>query len=161
MSIVTCAFGLLLAVLTAAIGELVSDEIRARLDRLPFALLAAAGRRLPAQQRDELYRQAWLPELHHILRGDEATPITRLVHGTRFAASLWLSAPQVGRGLAPLRARAGEVTTWASLFPAGRDIYFEGNHPGVPIEDFVSYRFHCPAEHLDAIYGGDRFPMGS
>ena len=24
-----------------------------------------------------------------------------------------------------------------------------------------SYAFHCPPEHLDAIYGNDRFPMGS
>jgi hypothetical protein len=31
----------------------------------------------------------------------------------------------------------------------------------VPIEDFVSYQFHCPAEDLDAIYGSHRFPMGS
>ena len=26
---------------------------------------------------------------------------------------------------------------------------------------FTSYRFRCPAEHLDAIYSRDRFPMGS
>jgi len=26
---------------------------------------------------------------------------------------------------------------------------------------FTSYSFHCPSEHLDAIYGNDRFPMGS
>ena len=23
------------------------------------------------------------------------------------------------------------------------------------------YRFHCPPEHLDAIHGSDRFPLGS
>jgi hypothetical protein len=23
------------------------------------------------------------------------------------------------------------------------------------------YAFHCPAEHLDAIYGSGRFPLGS
>jgi len=36
---------------------------------------------------------------------------------------------------------------------------------GTRIEDdsltFTSYSFHCPAEHLDVIYGNDRFPMGS
>jgi len=35
----------------------------------------------------------------------------------------------------------------------------------VSIEDgtysFTSYCFYCPAEHLDAIYGSARFPMGS
>ena len=34
---------------------------------------------------------------------------------------------------------------------------------GVQIEDdihsFTSYSFHCPAEHLDAIYGSARFPL--
>lgn len=74
---------------------------------------------------------------------------------------------------------------WALLFPNGRDIFYEGDSPrdfrteiieeygfdpgedpawGVVIGDgpeaFTSYRFHCPAEHLDAIYGG-QYPMGS
>jgi hypothetical protein len=30
-----------------------------------------------------------------------------------------------------------------------------------PEDGFRSYSFHCPAKHLDAIYGSDRFPMGS
>jgi hypothetical protein len=90
-------FSLVLAVLVAALGELLSDEIRARLDCVPLAALAAAARRLPADQRAELYEQAWLPELHHILRGDESKPVTRLVHGTHFAVSLWLAAGMIGR----------------------------------------------------------------
>jgi hypothetical protein len=78
-------------------------------------------------------------------------------------------------------------TTWRDLFPAGRDIYYEGDDPagfagqiktefgfdpsadpgwGVAIpadedgDGFTSYRFRCPPEHLDAIYS-ERFPMGS
>jgi hypothetical protein len=86
-------------VLTAAVGELVSDEIRVRLDRIPLVLLAAAARRLPHELRGELYGQAWLPELHHILQGDRAMPITRLIHGTRYALRLWLSAPLIGQEL--------------------------------------------------------------
>lgn len=27
--------------------------------------------------------------------------------------------------------------------------------------DFTSYGFHCPANILDAVYGSERFPMGS
>jgi hypothetical protein len=136
---------------------------------------------------EPLYIEAWLPELHHVLQGNEATPITRLVYGIRFAVSLWFSAPQIRRELLAGHALAdGADTTWASLFPDGRDIFYEGHDPvgfvrriqaefgfspaldpswGVEIEDDIdsltSYRFHCPAKDLDAIYGSDRFPMGS
>lgn len=189
MSALLYVFGLLVAVLVAAIGELVSDEIRARLDRMPLALLAIAASRLPRDQRATLYLQVWLPDLHYILRGNEATPITRLVRGIRFAISLWLSAPRIQRELeGSVPAPQGAPTTWASLFPDGRLIFYEGNHPNLFIEEirvefgfdpsadpewdvlipgddnsggFISFAFHCPPEHLDAIYGTSRFPMGS
>lgn len=105
MKILLYLFGLIVALLIAAVGELVSDEIRARLDRLPMAVLRAAARRLPRDQRGELYGQAWLPELRHILQGDEAMPITRLIHGMRYALRIWLSAPQISRefGAGPAR----------------------------------------------------------
>jgi hypothetical protein len=54
MSAVEYVVGLMTAVLLAAIGELVSDEIRARLDRIPLALLALAARRLPPEQHKPL-----------------------------------------------------------------------------------------------------------
>jgi hypothetical protein len=93
------------AVPCAVLGEQISEEIRARLDRIPRAPLAAAARRLPAEQRAELYEYSWLPELYHILRGDEAMPITRLVHDARCAARIWLAAPRVSRELDPEAAR--------------------------------------------------------
>jgi hypothetical protein len=187
MTVFAYVLGLVMAVLLAALGELVSEEIRARLDQIPQAVLAMAARRLSPEQRENLYVEAWLPELHHVLQGDEASPITRLIHGIAFAASLWLSAPKIKRELATSHARPRlPDTTWSSLFPAGRDIFYEGNDPagfvrqiqdqfgfspaldlnwGVQIEDdtcsFSSFCFHCPAEHLDAIYGNSRFPMGS
>jgi hypothetical protein len=187
MNIVEYVLGLVVAVLLGAVGELVSDEIRARLDRIPLGILTMASKRLPPEQRTTVYAEAWLPELRHILQGDEATPITRLIHGIRFAGSLLLSAPKVGRELAADPALAGSAdTTWASLFPYGRDIFYEGKDPagfvrqiqagfgfspaldprwGERMEDdtysFDSYCFYCPAEHLDAIYGSDRFPTGS
>jgi hypothetical protein len=168
---------------------MVSDEIRARLDRIPRALLAMAARRLSPDLRNDLYIGAWLPELQHILQGDEAIPITRLMHGTRFAVRLWLSAPRIEGELEPGRVPARNPNkTWGNLFPQGREIYYEGDDParfveqlrrefglnpasdpnwGVRIEggetcdDFTSYAFHCPSEFLDIIYGSDRFPMGS
>lgn len=76
--------------------------------------------------------------------------------------------------------------TWKEHFPTGRTIFYEGDDPeefagqikaefgydpaddpgwGEQVEfqgeNFTSYGFHCPPEHLDAIYGNDRFPMGS
>jgi hypothetical protein len=77
---------------------------------------------------------------------------------------------------------------WSELFPVGRHIYYEGDQPKEfrqqvkeefgfdPAADndgwgfllgtsdgevFRSYGFHCPAEHLDAVYGSGRFPTGS
>ncbi len=74
--------------------------------------------------------------------------------------------------------------TWAKLFPEGRDLYYEGEHPAEfaqairdefgfdPSADpkwgrnadggtAASYGFHCPADRLDGVYGmqgSRRFP---
>ncbi|WP_045740888.1 hypothetical protein [Actinoplanes rectilineatus] len=77
------------------------------------------------------------------------------------------------------------ATTWAELFPSGRDIFYEGDRPdefAAEIaakhgfdprtdkrwwevidgdEPFVTYQFHCPPHLLDAIYGNDQYPLGS
>jgi hypothetical protein len=78
-----------------------------------------------------------------------------------------------------------KLSKWSELFPHGRFIFYEGKRPkafvaeikrkfgfdpskddgwGEVIENgedsFTSYGFHCPAEHLDAIYSTD-YPMGS
>jgi hypothetical protein len=78
---------------------------------------------------------------------------------------------------------------WQDLFPEGRHIYYEGHNPSQFVKEikerfgfdpslnnplwgkryqrtkdcpaFTSYSFDCPAEHLDAIYGSGRYPMGS
>jgi len=77
---------------------------------------------------------------------------------------------------------------WGKLYPEGRDLYYEGEHPdefaaaireefgfdpsadplwGKPAEDhdgepgFTPYGFHCPAEKIDAVYStyaNHRFP---
>ena len=74
-----------------------------------------------------------------------------------------------------------QQSSWSELFPDGRFIYYEGNNPEAFVEEIkrkfgfdpskdnpkwgevisVSYGFHCPAEYLDAIYGGSKYPMGS
>lgn len=72
--------------------------------------------------------------------------------------------------------------SWQDLFPEGREIYYEGSEPdtfrteirdefgfdpgaspgwGDLYDGKPSYRFHCPPECLNDIYGSGRWPMGS
>lgn len=81
------------------------------------------------------------------------------------------------------------MRTWGELFPDGRDIFYEGNDPegfvrqikaefgfdpsedprwglehyedGEPVHRVNMYQFRCPGEHMDAIYGSDRWITGS
>lgn len=66
MNAVVAQFGSLLAVLAAfsyfVLRDLVREELRARVSRLPFAILWMAGRRLPLELRAEIYDEEWLPE---------------------------------------------------------------------------------------------------
>jgi len=91
------------------------------------------------------------------------------------------------RVLGPVQPRNGDRfaawladLTWATLYPAGRDLYYQGEHrdefTAAIREEFgfdpsadpqwgrqveadssgsclTSYAFHCPARHIDAIYG--------
>jgi hypothetical protein len=75
---------------------------------------------------------------------------------------------------------------WSEMFPDGRTIFYEGDDPhgfartirqeygfdpslddgwGVPLDvdgrRHIMFQFFCPPEHLDAIYGSSRFPLGS
>jgi hypothetical protein len=96
--------GVLLAaastLLIVAVGDLVSEEVRSRLDRLPHVLLRLAAWRLPAELREDRLAE-WTGELHQFLRGTEALPVTRLVRGIRYAAGLLQVAPTVGGRLMP------------------------------------------------------------
>jgi HD domain len=84
--------------LGVAMADLVSEEIRARLDKAPRALLRVAVLRLPASLRGELSDE-WSAELAEILSGSEALPVTRLWVGGRFAVGLLFSSRRVGRAL--------------------------------------------------------------
>ena len=71
-----------------ALGDLVSEEIRGWLDRVPHAILRLATLRLDTADRETTYREVWGPDLDYFLRGDESRPITRLIRGMKFAVSL-------------------------------------------------------------------------
>jgi hypothetical protein len=94
------ALGVLGGLGMAAIGDLVSEEIRDRLDHLPHAILRLAAQRLSPALCDDVYTDEWMPELTYILRGDEARPITRLYHGIRFSLGILVSARRIGSRLA-------------------------------------------------------------
>lgn len=86
-------------IITAAIGELLSDEVRDRLDEIPHAILGLAARMLDSGQRETVYRDEWLPELTYILKGSEARPITRLIIGTRYPVGIAVSTRRIARHL--------------------------------------------------------------
>jgi hypothetical protein len=105
--------GVLAAVVGLVVGDMVSKEIRARLDMVPHRVITLAARRSPTEIRDEL-QEEWSGELHEILRGSEALPVTRLCKGMWYAIGLLFVAPKIGRSLlgkpstvTALRHRAG------------------------------------------------------
>jgi len=83
----------------AAAGDMVSQEIRDRLDHLPHAILRLAAYRLDPSKRLSVYVVEWIPELTYILRGDEARPVTRLYHGVRFALGILVAVRRIDRHL--------------------------------------------------------------
>jgi hypothetical protein len=95
--------GLLAALAATALGDVVSEKVRDRLDCLPRAILRLAARRLDPELRESFYGDEWLPELTYILRGGESRPVTRLVHGTRYAMGILVTAPRIAN--LPVRAR--------------------------------------------------------
>ena len=90
---------LLASFLLAALGDLISEEIRGWLDLAPQAILRLAATQLDPDQRETIYHDEWLPELTYILRGAESRPITRLTRGTTYALGLLISARRVARHL--------------------------------------------------------------
>jgi len=92
------ALALLSTCASAALGDLISEEIRSWLDLLPRAILRiAANLLLDPAQRQTIYQDEWRPELSYILRGAESRPITRLIRGIRYALGILRSARRISR----------------------------------------------------------------
>jgi hypothetical protein len=198
LAVIVAVGALLGSLLWATATDMFKDELRTRLERLPYWLIDMAALRIPAAARSELIEE-WQAELAVILRDTEGLPLTRLVRGISFSADLLLrGARAMAREIGPGRtgtkmapgltpAQIAALPAWSELFPEGRHIFYEGDDPvgfvrqikaefgfspaddphwGEQFEDkegpfSPSYSFHCPAEHLDEIYGSDRFCMGS
>jgi len=106
-SIGLVVLGFLGSLVVVAIGDMVSEEVRARLDRLPHAVLCLAIRRLPGELRADIGKD-WHAELDHILHRAKLYPVTRLIKGVHFGAGLLRTAPRIARSLALIR---GSVQT--------------------------------------------------
>jgi hypothetical protein len=90
---------ILSGVAVAVAGELISEEVRDRLDQTPRAILRLAARRLDPGQRVTVYRDEWEPELTYILKGTEARPVTRLIAGTWYALGILVNTRRIARHL--------------------------------------------------------------
>ncbi len=97
--------GFLVALITTAVSNLVTEELRSRLDLMPYAVLRLAIRRLPAELRKNVGDE-WLAELHHILHRTESLPLTRVVSAVLYTLGLLHTARRIGRGLRGIRTSA-------------------------------------------------------
>ena len=68
-----------------AVSGMLSQEVQARLARLPVALLRMARMLVPGEQRDERYRE-WVAEVSYIAKETDGLPVTRLLKGLKYAA---------------------------------------------------------------------------
>lgn len=70
-----------------SLTDLCKEEVRTRLTQLPHAILRIAALRLPREVRNDACDE-WHAELEYILRDTDGLPLTRLVKGLYFSASM-------------------------------------------------------------------------
>lgn len=87
----------MLLVLGKVLVNLATKEIEGRLDQLPFVILRVARWRLPAELREPMHDDLWLPDLCEAMRRDVERPLTRLIKGLCFSASLVVRAGRTAR----------------------------------------------------------------
>jgi hypothetical protein len=84
----------------ACVADLLSEEVRGQLDRIPHLVLKLAVLRLPAVAREES-EEEWEGELREVLRDTGALPVTRLIKGTCYALGLLRVAGRLGHEFIP------------------------------------------------------------
>jgi hypothetical protein len=82
------------ALVIAAVANMVSEEVRTRLEKLPRTLIWLAALWLPRDQRPSR-RVEWLGELDVTMLERDGLPVTRLLAGTEFALGLFFRAEAV------------------------------------------------------------------
>jgi len=99
IAILSAVLFILSSLAMTVLADMVSEEVRDRLDHLPRAILRLAGRQVDPTKREAIYDDEWLPELAYILTGDETRPVTRLFVGTRYALGVLINARRIARHL--------------------------------------------------------------
>lgn len=119
---------LLMWVVYETLKNMIAKETETRLERLPYAILQLARRRLPAEHRETIHDEEWLPELLAIVRETDGLPITRLLRGVDFAIGLLFNASRVSEVLGRLRRKPTKTVMGR---PAGVEITFALGEPTV------------------------------
>jgi transcriptional regulator with XRE-family HTH domain len=119
----------------AAVGDMVSEEVRDRLDHLPHAILRLAARRLDVAERVAIYDDEWLPELTYILHGDVARPVSRLYHGTCFALGIFIAARRIARDLHRTAPLAEDEPRFAENEPPSLETVGRAEQPEIDHSD--------------------------
>ena len=107
--------GIIAAFAFSVLSSLARDEARGQIDRIPYAKLRLARRRVPRALRVRLHDEEWLPELHHILNHAQTRPISRLLTGTMFALGILRTARKISRQRAELEAPEIELRRLISV----------------------------------------------
>lgn len=113
----TGAWAVVLAVggilLGTTLADLIGEEVRGRLDRLPFLLIRHASARLAPDIRDST-EQEWVAELEAILERHcaEMLPVTRLVVGLRYAGGLARSVSAINKALSNSPSPESRLVVW-------------------------------------------------
>jgi hypothetical protein len=150
LAIVVALVLLAATMLWRALGAMCAEEIETRIMRLPSVLIRLAALRLPRDVRSDLGDE-WKAELDFIVSGTDGLPVTRLLRGLHFAASLLRVAPSVAHELTRTctrRSRLGcpvclGMTAWFLLFSA-----MVGAETGIALDSLV--RSHRTAAGISA-----------
>jgi hypothetical protein len=114
--------GFLALALAGALGDLVKDEIRGWLERLPNAILCLAARRLPAKIGQQTLVE-WRNELFGIRQDIEDRPLYRLWIGLKFASGLLYAGRRSatrGARKESSRRRGSRAQLWSRMSPIHR-----------------------------------------
>ena len=97
--LVGLVLGFVAAVVLGIFRDLVSAEIKGRLELLPHFILRLAAAQLNEAQFESIYKAEWLPELDYILQKAANLPVTRCIIGTKYSFGLLISARRIARQL--------------------------------------------------------------
>jgi hypothetical protein len=145
--VLAAVLGFLAAVVLGIFRDLVSQELKGRLDLLPHFILRLAATQLNKTQYDTIYKEEWLPELEFILKEAEGLPITRCITGTKYSLGLLISARRIARqlnralGSSPAEQLFAEGSQSSVLSPGSRAIT-------EPLVDAIVVPTTRTAEHL-------------